>query len=62
MKFASDLLYRDLASDPEREDMINLKALRDMLIGTHRNTGIVFAWGINDERTGGKSDDHLHEQ
>ncbi len=40
----------ELATDNTKPDMINLKELRNLLIGRRKNIGIVFVWGMNDER------------
>ncbi len=46
-----DKLYSDLANHPQHPGKINLKEVRDQMLGRRCNTGLVFAWGINDERT-----------
>ena len=46
-----DALQKELAS-PDDENLINLKELRDLIVGKRTNHGIVFAWGLNDERLG----------
>lgn len=42
---------QDLANHPKYPEKINLKEIRDQMLGRRCNTGIVFAWGINDVRT-----------
>ena len=46
---ATDRLQRALAN-PDDESMINLKELRDLIVGQRTNHGVVFAWGLDDER------------
>ena len=48
---AIDALQKELAS-PDDENLINLKELRDLIVGERTNHGIVFVWGLDDERLG----------
>ena len=47
-----DRLQKDLAGGGANDDLnyINLKELRDQILGERMNTNIVFGWGLDDER------------
>ena len=49
-----DRLQNDLAGSSDKS-FINLKELRDQIIGERINTNVVFGWGLNDERLCSKS-------
>jgi len=44
-----DKLKNDLVGSNE-ENMLNLKELRDQILGYRVNTNCVFGWGLKDER------------
>ena len=44
-----DRLQTDIAGTADKT-YINLKELRDQIIGERINTNVVFGWGLNDER------------
>ena len=41
--------------------MINLKELRDLIVGQRTNHGVVFAWGLDDERLCSKQGSSLQQ-
>jgi len=45
-------LYKDLAPLDNEKGMINIKELRDQLIGRRGQNGMLFIWGLKDVRTG----------
>jgi alpha-tubulin suppressor-like RCC1 family protein len=51
VKLMTEVLFKDLATNEVKSELINLKELRDQLLGRRINSGLVFMWGINDDRT-----------
>jgi hypothetical protein len=51
VKLMTEVLWKDLATNKDKSELINLKELRDQLLGRRIDSGLVFMWGINDDRT-----------
>lgn len=51
VKLMTEVFWKDLATTKDKSELINLKELRDQLLGRRIDSGLVFMWGINDDRT-----------